>query len=87
MGPYCSMHIRQVQRGPWAMRSGTGHPPLSRPGRGDPGPAELLTLPATGRVYIGTSSAGVLLSAAQREEFGRAYIAASWAAEGRVPSA
>ena len=47
---------------------------------------EVDTLPATGRVYIGTSSAGVLLSAAQREEFGRAYIAAPWAAEGRVPS-
>jgi hypothetical protein len=47
---------------------------------------EVDTLPATGRVYIGTSSAGVLLSAAQREEFSRAYIAASWAAEGRVTS-
>jgi len=31
-----------------------------------------------------STGAGVLLSAAQREEFGRAYIAASWAAEGRV---
>jgi hypothetical protein len=45
---------------------------------------EVDTLPSSGRVYIGTSGAGVLLSAAQREEFGRAYIAASWAAEGRV---
>jgi hypothetical protein len=40
----------------------------------------------SGRVWIGTSSAGAWLSAAQREEFGRAYIAASWAAEGRVTS-
>ena len=48
---------------------------------------EVDTLPATGRVYLCTSSPGVCLNAAQREEFGRAWIAASWAAEGRVPGA
>ena len=48
---------------------------------------EVDTLPATGRVYIGTSSAGVCLNAAQFEEFSQACVAARWASGGQVPGA
>ena len=41
----------------------------------------------SGRVWICTSVTGFMPDAAQREEFSKAYIAACWAAEGKVTPA
>lgn len=46
--------------------------------------AEVDVLRATGRVFLCTSSPGVMLNAAQREEFAQAFTAACHEAEGRV---